>query len=287
MDDEEYGSDSSDEDYKPGGESDVSEEEGEGDPEELDAVLKEAGKSAQKGKRQKRQPKGPRKKRALVLEGEEDTTPETHTTKTELEESIQAEKLQKQEEKEKKKADDLFADFMRDVSGPKPRPKPTAGAGLGGLVTAAGGGAASKPAPEALTSKPAPPAKVTVTKVFDFAGEAVTVTKDVDVSSREAKRAATGGTGSSQPSPQMAVPSRRGGLAGLVNNLGKKPKMSVLEKSRLDWVGFKKEENLEEELDRHKRSKNSFLDKQEFLQRADQRQFELEKSARERNRPPR
>ena len=84
------------------------------------------------------------------------------------------------------------------------------------------------------------------------------VTKDVDAGSREAKKAAAaGGTSSSQPAPKAAAPFRPGGLAGLVRNLGKAPKMSVLEKSRLDWVGFKKEENLEEELEQHKRSKNS------------------------------
>ena len=79
----------------------------------------------------------------------------------------------------------------------------------------------------------------------------------MDANSREAKKAAAGGTSSSQTAPKAAVPFRRGGLAGLVQNLGKAPKMSVLEKTRLDWVGFKKEENIEEELEQHKRSKDS------------------------------
>ena len=83
------------------------------------------------------------------------------------------------------------------------------------------------------------------------------MTKDVDANSREAKKAVAGGTSSTQAAPKAAAQFRSGGLAGLVRNLGKAPKMSVLEKSRLDWVGFKKEENLEEELEQHKRSKNS------------------------------
>ena len=79
----------------------------------------------------------------------------------------------------------------------------------------------------------------------------------MDADSREAKKAAAGETSSSQTTPKATAPFRRGGMAGLVRNLGKAPKMSVLEKSRLDWVGFKKDENLEEELEQHKRSKNS------------------------------
>ena len=75
----------------------------------------------------------------------------------------------------------LSADFMKDVSKPKPRPKPAAGGGLGSLMssTAAGGsaGTAQKTTPTlTAASRPAPaqPQKVTVTKVFDFAGETVT-----------------------------------------------------------------------------------------------------------------
>jgi len=285
LQDEELGSDSSDEDYKPGGESEVSEEEGEGVPEEADAQDEPGAKAAPKGKRKKKQTTNPRKKKMLVLEGEEETAAsEKDVENEELKKEIEEERQRKKVEDEKKKADDLFADFMKDVSRPKPRPKPAAGGGLGSLMSTAagsGGAALSKPAP------PAQPAKVTVTKVFDFAGESVTVTKDVDAGSREAKQAAVGGTSASRSAPKVAAPARPGGLAGLVKNLGKAPKMSVLEKSKLDWNGFKKEENLEEELEQHKRSNNSFIEKQEFLQRADVRQFELEKAVRDRHRTPR
>ena len=71
----------------------------------------------------------------------------------------------------------ISPDFMKDVSRPKPRPKPAAGGGLGSLMTSAGGSSGS--AQKSLngltpTATPAQPGKVTVTKVFDFAGEAVT-----------------------------------------------------------------------------------------------------------------
>ncbi len=41
------------------------------------------------------------------------------------------------------------------------------------------------------------------------------------------------------------------GLSSVLQSIGKKPKMSVLEKSRVDWLHYKKEEGIEEELKRH------------------------------------
>ena len=56
------------------------------------------------------------------------------------------------------------------------------------------------------------------------------------------------------------------------------------EKSRLDWLEFKKAENLEDELSQQTKSKHSYLDKQDFLYRADMRQFEIEKELRDKER---
>lgn len=76
------------------------------------------------------------------------------------------------------------------------------------------------------------------------------------------------------------VDCRRQGLSGALTLLAKKPKMSVLDKSNLDWKSFKQEEKLEEELTTHNRGKGGFLEKQAFLMKTDYAQFEKEKAMR-------
>nr|CAD2169485.1 unnamed protein product [Meloidogyne enterolobii] len=72
-----------------------------------------------------------------------------------------------------------------------------------------------------------------------------------------------------------------GGLSSLVGSFAKKDrKQSMLAKSAQDWRQFVQEEKLEEELDTHLKSRDSFLDKQEFLLRADYKQFEHERDLR-------
>ena len=74
---------------------------------------------------------------------------------------------------------------------------------------------------------------------------------------------------------------RGAGLSGLVSLLdSKKQKLTTLEKTKLDWNTFKSEEGIDEELEKHKKSKDGYLDKQAFLERADLRQFEIERAMR-------
>lgn len=102
----------------------------------------------------------------------------------------------------------------------------------------------------------------TVTQVCTFAGEQVKVEKQIPVSSRGRGRG------------------RGGGLSGILGTLGKQPKLSVLEKSKLDWNQFKQAEGLEEHLSTFNKGKDGYLEKQDFLQRTDLRQFEQEKELR-------
>jgi hypothetical protein len=49
----------------------------------------------------------------------------------------------------------------------------------------------------------------------------------------------------------------------------------------MDWKEYKStDENVEEELEQHKRSGNQYLDKQEFLKRAELREYEIERDKR-------
>lgn len=131
--------------------------------------------------------------------------------------------------------------------------------------------------------------KITVTKVYDFAGESVSVTKEVDASSKEGKAELKKQDGDDTQtdtctdSPQtqnIGVKRPSAGLGGILDKINKKPKMGTLEKSKLDWDTFKKKEGIEEELTIHNRGKQSYIERQNFLQRTDLRQFEIEKNLR-------
>ena len=63
-----------------------------------------------------------------------------------------------------------------------------------------------------------------------------------------------------------------------------KPKLGCLDKSQLDWNSYVKENNIREELSTHNKGKDGYVEKLEFLERADLRQFEQEKALREKTR---
>lgn len=57
-------------------------------------------------------------------------------------------------------------------------------------------------------------------------------------------------------------------------------KQSVLDKSQDDWNSFVDEKSLKDELDSYTRSKNSYIDNQNFLAKSDYTKFEKERDAR-------
>lgn len=114
--------------------------------------------------------------------------------------------------------------------------------------------------------------KVKVTQIFQFAGEDVKIEREVSKNSKDFKVL-------NVPSGSSA-PKAMGGLGSVLNQIGKKSKISTLEKSKLDWDQFKKEEKIEDELSAYSKSKDGYLERQDFLQRADVRRFEIEKSIR-------
>ena len=105
-----------------------------------------------------------------------------------------------------------------------------------------------------------------ITEVRDFAGQEIEVKKLVDADSKEASEKAKG-----------AAPSA---VDAVLEQIKKKQKLSVLDKSKKDWGEFKEEKGLEEELDAYKKSSNQYLEKVSFLQRTDYREFERERDAR-------
>uniref|UniRef100_A0A8D8XU95 Craniofacial development protein 1 n=1 Tax=Cacopsylla melanoneura TaxID=428564 RepID=A0A8D8XU95_9HEMI len=157
------------------------------------------------------------------------------------ESSDQDDKDTKKAEEPQKSTDELWAAFVSGPSEPKKSEEQ---------------GASSSSTPEIKT----------VTEVCTFAGEKVTVEKQVPVSTPNSRGRGRGRGG--------------GGLTGILGSLGKQTKLSVLEKSKLDWNQFKQKEGLEEELSKFNKGKDGYLEKQDFLQRADLRQFEQEKELR-------
>ncbi|KYM79869.1 Craniofacial development protein 1 [Atta colombica] len=268
-------SDEDDEDYVPDGiDSDpVSEVESEGDIEsgpedENDENKRETGKKS--SKRSKSQ-KSKKVKRRRILEKSK-----VSEEKSKEEEECK-EKKELTEEEEKKRADSLWADFMKDtavVSKSKPQNSIRSN---------------DKTAP---IQKPKVQEKVKITKIFEFAGEEVKVEKEVSVDSAEARLSLSTAENSATKPPEstsLAVKERGrggirriglGGISSVLGQIGKKAKISTLEKSKLDWDNFKKQENIEEELNTHNKGKDGYLERQDFLQRADLRQFEIEKQLR-------
>ncbi|XP_052437686.1 craniofacial development protein 1 [Carassius gibelio] len=197
------------------------------------------------------------------------------------------------EEKQKKKADDLWASFLSDV-GSRPKEAAASTGSQQSTSTTTGIDKPSKPptVSQQQEDKPKESSKITITKVFDFAGEEVRVTKEVDADSREAKsflkeeKVLKEKEESSEPQPSVPLSSassakRPAGMGSILNRIGaKKQKMSTLEKSKMDWDAFKTEEGISDELAIHNRGKEGYVERKNFLERVDHRQFELEKTVR-------
>ncbi|XP_046736257.1 craniofacial development protein 1 isoform X2 [Diprion similis] len=274
-------SDDDDEDYIPGGADNEagSEVESEGEVEsgpedENDENLQVSGKRKGKGKGTKRCLKNKNGSRKRLRNVEEKKQKSNDSEEEQSEENETKKKLS--EEEEKKRADSLWADFMKDtpvVSRPKSKNSINS----------------SKEELSQPLIKSGNVEKVKITKVFEFAGEEVRVEKEVPADCAEARLTLPSSKDSTTDSVQPRSGSakgrgiRKGGLGGIssvLGQLGKKAKISTLEKSKLDWDSYKREENIEEEISTHNKGKDGYLERQDFLQRADLRQFEIEKQLR-------
>ncbi|TDG47065.1 hypothetical protein AWZ03_006502 [Drosophila navojoa] len=284
---EDYASDSdeSDEDFCLENEQDA--DSGDEEEEEDSESDSDNEDDAEEGRKASKTAKGKRKdkvKKKLIDTGNSESGVTRSTRQTEPKASgrkvAEKDELESDEEVDKSRSDALWADFLGDV------------------------GASSKPAirqeeksspakqAQSPPSKPVKPA----TEILDFAGEQVIVDKGNSSSSTSSSSSAK--ENQRQPaSPLTKSPAPRGfaaikrpaanggvvggGLGSLLNQLGKKKKMSVLEKSQLDWKSFKSEEGIDEELQTHNKGKDGYLERQDFLQRTDLRQFEIEKNLRQ------
>ncbi|XP_072728930.1 craniofacial development protein 1 [Ciconia boyciana] len=271
---EEYSS-AEDEDYVPSGaeysEDDVSE------------LVREEAADSPRPPRGRRSPRRPtsrkRKKGGLLLEidEKEEEKAQQNEEEEEEEEVDNVEQVERnREEEEKKKEDALWASFLSDV-GQKPKAGATTQVTQAKKAEEENGG-------NKLQEKPKDSGKVTITKVFDFAGEEVRVTKEVDSTSKEAKsflKQQEKWQSAPASLPTVSGVKRPSGMSSLLGKIGsKKQKMSTLEKSKLDWENFKEEEGIVEELAIHNRGKDGYIERKAFLERVDHRQFEIERDIR-------
>uniref|UniRef100_A0A336MLT7 Craniofacial development protein 1 n=1 Tax=Culicoides sonorensis TaxID=179676 RepID=A0A336MLT7_CULSO len=244
--------DSSDDDYKPEAElSDVpSEAETDYDSDGNKIDKKNPSKNT-KTKRRKQQI-GNKQKRTTL---ENDQQRLEKTDKKEIEED---------DEEEKKKAELLWASFLGDsnkTNDSETEVKETNSVNENNVKTDK----------EVEKSE-----EKIVTKVFDFAGEEIKIQEkepggqQSDLSKRKINSR-----------PQSGFSRSGGGLSSALSQLGKKGKMSVLEKTKHDWINYKKDEGIEEELQTFNKGKDGYLERQDFLQRTDLRQFERERDLRQ------
>ncbi|TDH68246.1 hypothetical protein CCR75_003248 [Bremia lactucae] len=83
-------------------------------------------------------------------------------------------------------------------------------------------------------------------------------------------------------STRGAVTRGEKGLDKVLASFDEPRKVSTIEKSSLDWDTFKEVQGIEDELTHL--TKDGYLEKQEFLQRLDQKRFDIEKAEREKQR---
>ncbi|XP_009571635.1 PREDICTED: craniofacial development protein 1-like, partial [Fulmarus glacialis] len=129
-----------------------------------------------------------RKKGGLLLEPDEKGEEKAQQNEEEEEEEEVDDVKQverNREEEEKKKEDALWASFLSDV-GQKPKEGATTQVTQAKKAEEEKSGKKLQQKPKE-SEKPKDSGKVTITKVFDFAGEEVRVTKEVDSTSKEAK----------------------------------------------------------------------------------------------------
>lgn len=279
LEDEEYPSDSeqSDEDFKPNNEdSDLpSEEDSDGlddDAEYQTAAVKTAKKTERKRKSRGRPAGSKRKTRRTEQEVEKELSEEEEEEET---------KDAGKEEDDKARADALWADFLSGTdSGPvkeKAAPQKTVASNAKTVV---------KDSPAKKTSlndsgSSNNSERKTVKEIFDFAGETIEVEKPI---APDSTVSSSNDRVSAKNSPVLAGISRirtAGGLSAVLGQIDKKQKINTLEKTQMDWKNFKQQQGIQEELQTHNKGREGFLERQDFLERTDHRQFEREKNMRQ------
>lgn len=302
LDEAEYASDTdeSDEDYMPDadGENVASENESDGEPE---TALDEGDADGIKSNRRSR------KRTATATVSTESKRSKSAAAATAAQtDSKSTDKDAFSDDDDDERGDALWASFLGNSGPAAPKvqtlsqtSKTSTSSPSSSSAATSNGKTTAKPiADNTVTKMPIQPIekKRIVTEIFEFAGEKVEVQKEVKIDDEKPtpsncnpkQNPAKSAASATAPAAAVTLPSlgRRpaGGLSSVLGQLGKKNKLSVLEKTKLDWTGFKRNEGIDEELQTHNKGRDGYLERQDFLQRTDLRQFEIEKSMRQTHR---
>ncbi|KAH8234486.1 hypothetical protein KR038_012116 [Drosophila bunnanda] len=167
--------------------------------------------------------------------------------------SSEKEELQSDEEADKTRSDTLWADFLSDVG--------------------------SKKVNNTETNSDKETNKAAIHVNSDALELSHTATEQASDGVEKPK-----GVKKKHTDPRVCAPKRQvegSSVSAVLDRFTKRKKMSVLEKSKVDWNTFKSDEGLNEELSTHNKGKDGYLERQDFLQRTDLRQFEIEKKLRQ------
>ncbi|CAH0398817.1 unnamed protein product [Chilo suppressalis] len=178
-------------------------------------------------------------------------------------------------EDEKKREDDLWAMFLEGTD-TKPKPAQKLENKANDQTKTSLDNIKEKSVADKNDKKSIDDSKDRERRIFEFAGETIVV--ENDVIKEKIKTSEKPATVDKDDGPSRSRAS--GGVAGILGQLNKKNKLSTLEKSKLDWMTYKKEEGIEEEIQSHNKGKAGYLDRKDFLERADIRQYEIERDLR-------
>lgn len=141
-------------------------------------------------------------------------------------------------------------------------------------------------APLSTTGEPT----ITIKRTYEFAGETLTEERSVPASSAEARlyleaqarQQAAPAPAPSSSKPGLRRPKKRTSMFGpggidtsSAASTPRGPKLTTLEKSKLDWAQHVDEEGITEELDEHRRAKEGYLGRMDFLGRMDMKKEEV------------
>lgn len=153
------------------------------------------------------------------------------------------------EEEKKKRADTLWADFMKDTGFRSRTTKQS------NEINSLKSKCSNISERQSGNTNQKVQEKVTIKKVFEFAGEEVIVEKEVPADAPEARLLQKPSNSDTAKGVKGACRAS-GGLKSVLNQLGKKTKISTLEKSKIDWERYKREEKIEDELAAHNKGKD-------------------------------
>ena len=120
--------------------------------------------------------------------------------------------------------------------------------------------------------------KVTVKEVVKFANQVTEITRTVEAGTEAANSRNNNDKINNKNNKVNALDMIIDGLKGPNT-------VSTVEKTSFDWENYKNEHGITEDVEKY--TKNGYLTKQDFLNRVDLRQFEMEKKERERQRTKR